>query len=109
MEVGMAREDIGGCGGGQRGARGTPDVIRIYALRHTACFISRPKVQYPNITLRGEALVDIILIIAIILLLLGLLGVGGVIHALGSIAWVLLIIAVIVIAWRVITGRRPVA
>jgi hypothetical protein len=53
--------------------------------------------------------VDLILIIAIVLLLLGLLGVGGVIHALGSIAWFLLIIAVIVIAWRVITGRRPVA
>ena len=28
--------------------------------------------------------------------------------ALKSIAWILLIIAVIVIAWRVITGRRPV-
>jgi len=53
--------------------------------------------------------VDIILIIAIVLLLLGLLGVGGVIAGLKSIAWFLLIIAVIVIAWRIITGRRPVA
>jgi hypothetical protein len=52
--------------------------------------------------------VDIILIIAIVVLLLGLLGVGGVIAGLKSIAWFLLIIAVIVIAWRVITGRRPV-
>ena len=52
---------------------------------------------------------DIILIIAIVLLLLGLLGVGGVIAGLKSIAWILLIIAVIVIAWRIITGRRPIA
>jgi hypothetical protein len=56
-----------------------------------------------------EAPVDLILIIGIILLLLGVLGVGGVIAALKSVAWFLLIIAVIVIAWRVITGRRPVA
>ncbi|HEV3049585.1 MAG TPA: hypothetical protein VGX50_04715 [Longimicrobium sp.] len=51
---------------------------------------------------------DILLIIGIVLLLVALLGVGGVIKALGSIAWILLIIAVIVIAWRLITGRRPV-
>jgi purine-cytosine permease-like protein len=51
---------------------------------------------------------DILLIIGIVLLLVALLGVGGVIHALGSIAWILLVIAVIIIAWRVITGRRPV-
>lgn len=51
---------------------------------------------------------DVILIIGILLLVLALLGFGGVIEALGSIAWVLLIIAIIVIAWRVITGRRPV-
>ena len=48
------------------------------------------------------------LIIGILLLLIALLGVGGVIKALGSVAWILLIIAIIVIAWRVITGRRPV-
>jgi len=46
--------------------------------------------------------------IGILLLVLALLGVGGVIGALKSIAWVLLLLAVIVIAWRVITGRRPV-
>ena len=46
--------------------------------------------------------------LGIVVLILALLGFGGVIQALGSIAWVLLIIAVIVIAWRVITGRRPV-
>lgn len=51
---------------------------------------------------------DLILIIAIVLLLVALLGVGGVINALGNLAWVLLIIALIVIAWRVISGRRPV-
>lgn len=51
---------------------------------------------------------DAILIIGILLLLVALLGVGGIIEALGSIAWILLIIAIIVIAWRVITGRRPV-
>jgi hypothetical protein len=55
-----------------------------------------------------ERTVDAILIIGILLLLIALLGVGGVIDALGSIAWILLIIAVIVIAWRVITGRRAV-
>jgi uncharacterized membrane protein YtjA (UPF0391 family) len=52
---------------------------------------------------------DMILILGIILLLLALLGFGGVIAALKSVAWILLIIAVIVIAWRIITGRRPVA
>lgn len=51
---------------------------------------------------------DAILIIGILILLLALLGVGGVIPALGTIAYYLLIIAIIVIAWRVITGRRPV-
>jgi uncharacterized membrane protein YtjA (UPF0391 family) len=52
--------------------------------------------------------VDTILILGIILLVLALLGFGGVINALASIAWILLLIAVIVIAWRLITGRRPV-
>lgn len=51
---------------------------------------------------------DILLLIGILLLVLALLGFGGVIAALESIAWILLIIAVIVIAWRLITGRRPV-
>jgi uncharacterized membrane protein YtjA (UPF0391 family) len=52
--------------------------------------------------------VDVILIIGILVLVLALLGFGGVIAALESIAWVLLIVAIIVIAWRVISGRRPV-
>ena len=56
----------------------------------------------------SERTVDAILIIGILILLIALLGVGGVIGALGEIAWILLIIAIIVIAWRVITGRRPV-
>jgi len=51
---------------------------------------------------------DMILLIGIVLLVLALLGVGGVFAALKSVAWFLLVIAVIVIAWRVITGRRPV-
>ncbi len=51
---------------------------------------------------------DALLLIGILLLILALLGVGGVIGALKSVAWFLLIIAVIVIAWRIITGRRPV-
>jgi uncharacterized membrane protein YtjA (UPF0391 family) len=55
-----------------------------------------------------ERNVDIILLLGIILLVLALLGFSGVIAALESIAVILLIIAVIVIAWRVITGRRPV-
>jgi uncharacterized membrane protein YtjA (UPF0391 family) len=52
--------------------------------------------------------VDVILIIGILLLVLALLGFGGVIAALESIAWLFLVIAVIVIAWRIIAGRRPV-
>jgi purine-cytosine permease-like protein len=52
--------------------------------------------------------VDLLLIIGIILLLVALLGVSNVISGLGTLAWILLIVAVIVIAWRVITGRRPV-
>lgn len=55
-----------------------------------------------------EIPVDTLLILGILILVLALLGFGGVIEALASIAWVLLILAVIVIAWRVITGRRPV-
>lgn len=55
-----------------------------------------------------ETTVDAILIIGILLLLIALLGVGGVLNFLGGLAWLLLIIAIIVIAWRVITGRRPV-
>jgi hypothetical protein len=51
---------------------------------------------------------DAILIVGVLLLLIALLGVGGVIDALGSIAWILLIIALVVIAWRIITSRRPV-
>ncbi|SOD02625.1 hypothetical protein SAMN05216486_10512 [bacterium JGI 053] len=66
-------------------------------------------VEVSKVHPRGEALMDMILIIAIILLLLGLLGVGGIIHVLGSLAWILVVIAIIVIAWRIITGRRPVA
>ncbi|CAN5730534.1 hypothetical protein BH23GEM8_BH23GEM8_07930 [soil metagenome] len=55
-----------------------------------------------------EHTVDVILIIGILLLVLALLGFGGVIGALADIAWVFLIIAVIVIAWRIISGRRAV-
>jgi uncharacterized membrane protein YtjA (UPF0391 family) len=52
--------------------------------------------------------VDTILLLGIILLVLALLGFGGVINALASIAWILLLIAVIVIAGRLTPGRRPV-
>jgi hypothetical protein len=52
--------------------------------------------------------VDAILIIGIILLLIALLGVGGVFKFLGGLAWLLLILAIIVIAWRIITGKKPV-
>lgn len=52
--------------------------------------------------------VDIILLLGIILLVLAVLGFSGVIAALESVAVILLIVAVIVIAWRIITGRRPV-
>ena len=51
---------------------------------------------------------DIILLFGIILLVLAVLGFSGVIAALESVAVILLIVAVIVIAWRIITGRRPV-
>jgi uncharacterized membrane protein YtjA (UPF0391 family) len=52
--------------------------------------------------------VDALLIIGIVILLVALLGFGGVIGFLADIAWVLLIIALIVIAWRIIAGRRAV-
>lgn len=55
-----------------------------------------------------ERTVDTILIIGILILLVAFLGFGGVVAALADIAWILLIVAVIIIAWRVITGRRPV-
>jgi hypothetical protein len=52
--------------------------------------------------------VDVLLIIGIILLILGILGYTPVLAGLSSIAWLLIVIAIIVIAWRIITGRRPV-
>jgi hypothetical protein len=52
--------------------------------------------------------VDILLFIGILILVLALLGFAGVIGFLADIAWILLIIAAIVIAWRLVTGRQPV-
>lgn len=49
---------------------------------------------------------DIILIIAILLLIFG--GVGAVAGFLAEVAWILIILAVIVIAWRLIAGRSAV-
>lgn len=46
--------------------------------------------------------------IAVILLILWLLG-GFVFNVAGGLIHILLVIAVIVVLWRVITGRRPVA
>ena len=46
--------------------------------------------------------------IAVILLILWVLG-FGVFHVAGGLIHLLLVIAVIVILWRLITGRRPVA
>jgi uncharacterized membrane protein YtjA (UPF0391 family) len=51
---------------------------------------------------------DVILIIGLLLLVLALLGFGGIIEAIASLAWVLLIFAIIVIAWRIVGGRRSV-
>ena len=83
------------------------DHIRIWHIR--CYYAGTVKVEDRRTHLiNGRKTVDILLIIGIVLLLVALLGVGGVIEALGSIAWILLILAVIIIAWRVITGRRPV-
>jgi hypothetical protein len=49
---------------------------------------------------------DFLFFVGIVILLLALLGFGGVVHALSSIAWVLLVLGVFVIAWRLIAGRR---
>ncbi len=70
-----------------------------------ACHVDEFFASFPR---DPETTVDAILIIGILLLLIALLGVGGVLNFLGGLAWLLLIIAIIVIAWRVITGRRPV-
>ena len=48
---------------------------------------------------------DLILIIAILLLIFG--GVGAAVGFLTDIIWILIVIAVIVIIWRLIAGRRP--
>ena len=86
----------------------TPCDATGYGLFGTLVAITRVAYFFFFSTGPPESTVDAILIIGILLLLVALLGVGGIIEALGSIAWVLLIIAIIVIAWRVITGRRPV-
>jgi hypothetical protein len=49
---------------------------------------------------------DIILIIAILLLIFA--GVGTAVGFLADVLWILIIIAVIVIVWRLIVGRRAV-
>jgi hypothetical protein len=46
---------------------------------------------------------DILLIIAILVLIFG--GVGAAVGFLADVAWILIILAVIVIAWRLIAGR----
>lgn len=46
--------------------------------------------------------------LAIILIILWLLG-FSVFHVAGGLIHILLVIAIIVIVWRLITGRRPVA
>lgn len=51
---------------------------------------------------------DTILLLGILVLVLALLGFSGVVNALASIAWILFIIGIVVIAWRLITGQRPV-
>lgn len=71
-------------------------------------FVAQPRSGGLTCTRIGETVVDAILLIGVILLILALLGVGGVIGALKSVAWILLLVAIIVIAWRVITGRKPV-
>lgn len=47
---------------------------------------------------------DIILIIAILLLIFG--GVGTAVGFLADVLWIVIIIAVILIVWRLIAGRR---
>ncbi len=49
---------------------------------------------------------DIILLIAILLLLFG--GAGAAIGFLADVAWILIVLAVIVIIWRLIAGRRAI-
>ncbi|CAN5760096.1 hypothetical protein BH23GEM6_BH23GEM6_24970 [soil metagenome] len=49
---------------------------------------------------------DIILIIAILLLIFG--GVGMAVGFLADVIWILIVIAVIVIIWRLIAGRTAV-
>jgi hypothetical protein len=49
---------------------------------------------------------DIILIIAVLLLIFA--GVGTAVGFLADVAWILIVLAIIVIAWRVIAGRRAV-
>jgi hypothetical protein len=49
---------------------------------------------------------DIILIIAILLLIFG--GVGTAVGFLADVLWIVIIIAVILIVWRLIAGRRTV-
>ena len=46
--------------------------------------------------------------LAVILFICWLLG-WGVFHVAGGLIHILLVLAVIVVLWRVITGRRPVA
>jgi len=46
--------------------------------------------------------------IVVVLLILWILG-FGVFHVAGGLIHLLLVVAVIVILWRLITGRRPVA
>jgi hypothetical protein len=52
----MAREDIGGVPGGQRGGGGTPDVHRIYGFGTPLALLLAEEVQYPFSPLEGRHL-----------------------------------------------------
>jgi hypothetical protein len=67
--------------------------------RTSGCWQAGPVLTLAQI----EENMDIILIIAILLLIFG--GVGSAVGFLGQVAWILIILAVIVIAWRLIAGR----
>jgi hypothetical protein len=62
--------------------------------RHTPC-VSRGRADYLSLIPLGK--MDLLLILGVVLILLALLGFGGIVAALRSAAWLILVIALVVI------------
>jgi uncharacterized membrane protein HdeD (DUF308 family) len=50
---------------------------------------------------------DRVLILGVVLLVTGIVGTFGLVEALRPVAWPIVVIGIVLIAWRIVAGRRP--